>query len=116
MRYSFTAARDNYEPVPRGYLYGTLATGKGYDGKSYVLEFASTPKDAHRAVYVLDYGTHVEVRWTAGWSGTRDEFYLQSFPLSKGNRPDNGRPIDMSGWMLGPRTVYHLKLREEVTS
>lgn len=115
MRYTFTAHADNYE-VPRGYLRGTLLTDQGHDGKSVVLEFESAPKDAHRAVYVLDYGTRVEVRWTAGWSGTRGEFYLQSFPLNEGNRPDNGRPIDMSGWMLGPRTVYHLKLREEVKS
>lgn len=110
MQYTFTARADNYT-VPRGQLYGTVTLRQGHDGKSDVLSFDAVPKDAHKAVYVLDYGTHVEVRYVAGWSGNGRDIFLQPFPLSMGARPD-GRPIDMSGWMLGPSRVFHLKMRE----
>lgn len=114
MKYTFTAVADNYE-VPRGHLYGTLVTDQGYDGKSDVLIFEGTVKDAHKAIYVLDFGTRVEVRYVAGWNGNgggkADRIFLQPFPLSVGTRSD-GRPIDMSGWTLGPRRAYHLKLKE----
>ena len=111
MRYTFTAAADNYE-VPRGYLRGSVETEQGHEGKSSVLIFESAPKDACKALYVLDFGTHVEVRYVAGWQPKGYRIFLQPFPLSEGTRPDNGRPIDMSGWLLGPRRAFHLKLKE----
>lgn len=115
MKYTFTAVADNYE-VPRGHLYGTLVTDQGYNGRSDILTFDSAVKDAHKAIYVLDFGTRVEVRYVAGWNGNGEgktyRIFLQPFPLSEGTRPDNGRPIDMSGWMLGPRKAFHLKLKE----
>lgn len=111
MKYTFTAAADNYD-VPRGYLYGTLETGHGIDKTYDVLTFEAAPKDASHAIYVLDYGTSVEARWVAGWaSEDLSRIYLQPFPLSVGTRPD-GRPIDMSTWMLGPQRAFHLKLTE----
>ena len=62
VKYTFTALADNYE-VPRGHLRGTLVTGQGHDGKSDVLTFEGIPVGAANAVYVLDYGTRVEVRY-----------------------------------------------------
>jgi len=112
MKYRFTALADNYD-VPRGYLRGTVETGQGFDGKSDVVTFEAPPKDSNQAVYVLDFGDRVEVRWVAGWATENlERVYLQAFPLSVGTRPDNGRPVDMSTWMLGPRRAFHLKLKE----
>jgi hypothetical protein len=110
MLYTFTAAADNYEPVPRNYLRGTLETFHRSAHKSDVLLIDNPPNDAHKAIYVLDFGAGVKVRYVAGWNG--EKFFLQPFPLSVGTRPDNGRPVDMSGWMLGPRRAFHLKLKE----
>ena len=114
MKYTFKAVADNYE-VPRSHLYGTLVTDPGYDGKSDILTFEGTVKDAHKAIYVLDFGTRVEVRYVAGWNGNGEGktylIFLKPFPLSVGTRSD-GRPIDMSGWMLGPRKAFHLKLKD----
>lgn len=111
-RYRFMALADNYG-VPRGYLRGTLTTHQGFDESAYVVSFEGVPKSAHHATYVLDFGTSVEVRWVAGWaSEDLNQIFLQPFPLNGGTRPDNGRPIDMSMWMLGPRTAFHLKLTE----
>lgn len=111
MKYKFTALADNYD-VPRGYLRGTLETGQGYDGKSDVVTFEGTPKDAHHAVYVLDFGDRVEVRYVTGWQPNGNRIYLQPFPLNGVIHEGNGRPINMSGWMLGPRRAFHLKLKE----
>ena len=107
MRYTFTAAEDNHEPT-RGYLHGTLETA--CCGLSDVLSFYEIPKEARKAIYVLDFGNRVEVRYVTGWN--HGDIFLQPFPLSQGTRPDNGRPVDMSGWMLGPRRAFHLKLKE----
>jgi hypothetical protein len=111
MKYNFTALADNYD-VPRGYLRGMVDTEQGYDRKSDVLAFEAAPKDAHHAVYVLDFGDRVEVRYVSGWQPKGNLIYLQPFPLSVGTRPDNGRPIDMSTWMHKPRRAFHLKLKE----
>lgn len=113
MQYTFRAAVDNYEPT-RNQIFGRLATQLGPDKKSDVLSFDSMawPKDAHKALYVLDFGTHVEVRYVTGWNETSGCIFLQLFPLSVGTWQSDGRPVDMSGWMLGPRRTYHLKLKE----
>lgn len=111
MQYEFRARADNYE-VPRGHLSGTLTTGQGYNGKTDILYFDNLPKDAHEAIYVLDFGTHVEVCYTSGWNTkSLKSIFIQPFPLNRETSPD-GRPIDMSNWMLGPRRAFHLKLRE----
>lgn len=117
MLYTFTAAADNYEPAPRNYLSGTLAvyempaeqTGRTL---ARVLCFSSdVPKQAHHAIYLLDDGSSVTAYYVAGWRPDLSEIYLQTFPLNDGTiRPDNGRPVDFSGWLLGPRTAFHLKL------
>lgn len=65
-------------------------------------------------MYLIDDGATVFVYYVAGWSHgdsiTPRILMLHPFPLSVGTRPDNGRPIDMSTWMLGPRRAYHLKV------
>lgn len=111
-RYTFRAAADNYEPHPRDYISGRMTTSQGYDSRSDIVSWDGPPKDAYKAIYVLDFGDRIEVRYVAGWSSGGANIFLQPFPLSVGTRPDNGRPIDMSGLMLGPRRAYHLKLTE----
>jgi hypothetical protein len=111
MHYKFIAAADNYEPCPRNYLRGTLTTSQGYDSRSAIVTFENAPDDARKAVYILDFGNRVEVQYVSGWAMNGSAIYLQPFPLSKGTLWD-GRPIDMSGWMIGPRRAFHLKLKE----
>lgn len=110
MRYTFIAARDLYEP-PRGYITGTVETGQGFEGKSDILRLNEKIDNAEKCGYILDFGDRVEVRFVSGWGARNATLYLQPFPLSQGIRPDNGRPIDMSGWMLGPCRTFHLKLK-----
>ena len=114
--YRFTMAADRYDP-PRNYLHGTIVTDQGYDRRSHVLTFDEGPRESLRTengIYVLDYGTHIEVRYVAGWNLTdRYRVFLQAFPLNDGTqRSDNGLRVDFSGWMLGPRNAFHLKMTE----
>lgn len=116
MKYTFRALADNYA-TPRGFLRGTVETGQGADGRSDILVFEAIPRHACDALYILDFGDRVEVRYVAGWQpwdGDRRpaDIWLQEFPLSVGTRPDNGRAVFADGWMFGPRRAYHLKLTE----
>jgi hypothetical protein len=121
-----TIRADNYEPVPRDHYWVTgtvhkadLDTGRP---ETVVITTTNTIKDMHRAVYLLDDGTSVRPHYVAGWASASsrseittqaDRVYLHPFPLSGGTRPDSGQPIDMSGWALGPRRCYHVKIRKE---
>jgi hypothetical protein len=58
--------------------------------------------------HTFDDGHDVTPLYVTGWQEDGNTF-LRRFPLSEGTRPDNGRPVDMSGWALGPRRAYHLK-------
>ena len=79
--YSFKAQADNYEP-PRECLVGTLTTW--YDSRSAVLLFTDdAPAGAFNAVYILDHGTHVDVRYVAGYNAdTLAELYLSPIPVN----------------------------------
>lgn len=106
---------DNYDP-PREFAAGVA---DWYDARddhprtpTIVLRNAGDLKAALRAVYLIDTGSSVTAWYTAGWNAQQTDIYLQPFPLSVGTRPDNGRPVDMSGWALGPRLSYHLKVTE----
>lgn len=106
----FSAVADNYNP-PRTYLTGTITAGRD-DIQILAFEW-DTPKDATRAVYLLDDGKAVIPYYVAGWDNTNGELFIQPFPTNPTGetRPDNGRVIDYSTWRLGPTRAYHLKVK-----
>jgi hypothetical protein len=116
--FTFYAAGDNYEPS-RSLIVGVAAAYPSTSDptqETLVLFDALTKfKAPTNAVYLIDDGDKVESWYVAGWqpaawSEFKDCVFLQRFPLSQGVRPDNGQPVDMSRWMLGPRVAYHLKV------
>lgn len=129
-RFRYRVELDNYSPVPRSEGSGIIERYDLTDGRpvTYVIETCDGMRDATRAVFLFDDGARVVPLYVAGWnaapgidvslsgderaavSATPRLVYLHPFPLSSGTRPDNGRPVDMSGWALGPRRAYHLKV------
>jgi len=132
-------ALDNHEPT-REYagghavMYsGTLVRGDGSRAE-YPTAGIYMPCDdasalplgnAVKAIALFDDGQAVVPHYCAGWNpydtdqrrdgefrfGATGPYVLwHAFPLSRGARPDNGRPVDMSSWMLGPRRAYHFKV------
>lgn len=70
-------------------------------------------RQPEKAIYLYDDG-HAVLPYYVAFHGLRLDapapyVGLHPFPLSEGWRPD-GRPIDMSGWQLGPARAYHLKV------
>lgn len=114
---------DNHTP-PRSEDTGTLETWTRPDGSdSYRLpgglsRFPAIVRDGGRAVFLVDDGRTVRPLYVAGWSVKEDAVFLDDMPVSirpDGTpllREDNGRPVDYSTWQLGPRTAYHLKIKE----
>lgn len=117
---------DNYEPTRAataltGYRYAHPGRG-GLAYLAVVLVVGEELVEPTHSIYLLDSGTRVEPYYVVGWPGDSDvpvparredePFFviLHPFPLSLGTRPDNGQPIDMSGWALGPRKAYHCKV------
>lgn len=116
--FTYICQIDNYDP-PRERVIGAAEVYlvPGTDTESLVLlEAFEKFMDPHKSLFLVDDGQTVEPFYVTGWQLTPGaEFegcvFLRRFPLSVGTRPDNGRPIDMSGWMLGPRRCYHLKVK-----
>ena len=116
--YRCAIALDNYEP-PRRFdvAYVIEMTANDPSNKSgrlrYILDLSmgGAFKDATSSLYILDFGGRVLPLWVSGWNSAGERIFLEEFPLS-GGRADDGRLIDMSGWMLGPRRTYHLKARK----
>jgi len=100
---------DNYDP-PRETraLSATVYAATDVHPETVALD-ASSLRDSTRAVYLLDDGATVRPHYVAGWDKA-GMLWLQPFPLSQGTRPDNGRPVDMSSWAIGPRRCYHVKI------
>lgn len=116
--FRWEAAGDNY-PVTR-----TVLSGKGAEyippapddprHETVTLDAGDLPDDATRAAYLLDDGRRVRPMYVAGWAADGRTLHLHDMPTNyrQGNRrhrPD-GREVDMFGWRLGPRRVYHLKI------
>lgn len=115
----FRCALDNYEP-PRRYGSGTLQEWTAPDGEiTYRITDPMARKEGHTSLYLMDDGKTVRPYYVAGWSQKSGMITLHPMPTdyhpdgARKIRPDNGRPVDMSGWMLGPRTFLHLKIRED---
>lgn len=119
---SFTCALDNYEPVARSTGRSLLEEWHETDGSIvYRLVGWKDERDAVKALYLIDDGRSVRPYYVAGWSQDRDRITLHSFPTDyrpDGSRrmraDDERRSVDYSGWMLGPRRAYHLKVSEGV--
>lgn len=113
-RQSFYVALDNYEPCPRNDMRGELEWWAADDIRpetAVLVDFPIIGNDP-RAVWLLDDGRRVRPFYTAGWTQDHSRIFLHPFPLD--HDPDkNGRGLDMSGWALGPRRAYHLKLSRE---
>lgn len=132
------AAMDNYEPVPRTVAYGHAVhysqTFNRKPEQQHTTAGIWMPCDnvagiplgnAIKSIALFDNGQSVQPYYCAGWNayetdkqrdpslhfGATGPYVLwHPFPLSQGTRPDNGRPVDMSHWMLGPRRAYHFKV------
>jgi hypothetical protein len=121
----YTVALDNYEPVPRRTETGDLVE---YDDNSetsgqprYFRTLAGT-SFAEQSVYIIDDGRVARPYYGGSFNlGKPSPLYpegrepvelLYPFPVNPGGRrrPDNGREIDFTTWMLGPRKCYHLKI------
>lgn len=66
------------------------------------------------AAYVIDDGNVALPYYAAGSGASGDRVFLHPYPTNPGGvrtRPDTGDPADFSGWILGPRKTYHLKIR-----
>jgi hypothetical protein len=102
---------DNFRPVARETttVRGSVHEMPGHR-ETVVLSQTEGLKDPTASIYLLDDGDSVRPHYVAGWHPVTGDLYLHPFPLSQGTRPDNGRPVDMSGWALGPRRCYHLKI------
>jgi hypothetical protein len=107
---------DNYEPA--------RAHATGY-GVCYIHKVTQEPgfkfwpgdqlRDITRAILILDDGKVAAPYYCAGWNSkdeTNGYVLFQPFPTNPHGRtrPDTGQPADYSGWVLGPRRAYHLKL------
>lgn len=87
-----------------------LPGGATPDHDVIVLDAADIGPGASSAMYVVDDGTKVRPFYVAGWQPGGD-VYLHPFPTADGAiRPDNGRPVDYSTWIVTPRRAYHIKL------
>lgn len=108
-------ALDNHEPVPRAEAtgYGVRYVHPSTGSEGFKIYNSAGIKDAHKASLILDDGETAVPYYCVGWKD--DEYTLyQPFPTNPDGAvgPDNGRPIDYSTWILGPRKTYHFKITE----
>lgn len=121
---SYAVSLDNYEPV-RTVECGCLVT---YDGlneisghKLIMLSDQRTDMVTANAVFIVDDGRQAVPYWCgAAHSGNPAPLYPEGcephvilFPFPVNPRQVarlDGRIVDYSDWMLGPRKVYHLKI------
>jgi hypothetical protein len=139
----WSAARDNYEPVPRviahGYAVAYSGTLTRRDDAGQVTFRAEYPSEgivmacddvngmplgnAIGSIGLFDYGTRVDARYAAGYNPWQTEaqrdatMHMPGGPSIQwhtmsldGVNPVNGKAVDMSNWMLGPRRAYHFKV------
>lgn len=118
--FAFTCALDNHEPSPRAVAYGHGVSYLWADRQTpgftvWADEFAALGKRAFerltRAVFVVDDGKTVTPYYCAGWKDSDGVVMFEPFPTNPDGRKrdDNGRTIDYASWMLGPRTMLHMK-------
>ena len=119
--YTYAVSLDNHEPV-REQANGTIEVWQWPDtGEvSYRIPGGLSQffRDNGNIIFLMDDGRTVAPLYMAGWSDREDTLFLRPFPVntdadgSPRLREDDGRPVDYSTWMLGPRRAYHLKVTE----
>jgi hypothetical protein len=116
--HDWRARINNYEGKRHEYARGELAYIHDAQGNPTVaLKGTHGLPDWQKSLFILDNGTTARIMYVAGWKsygdhGELDVAWLQDLPMNGGNRPDNGRQVDMSGWELGPKKTYHLKVTQ----
>jgi hypothetical protein len=122
-RFDYWCAMDNYDQTSARAVQ-TRSTGDLYapdtawEGQSETIIlpngldiFVPVSESQPRINFIIDDGESVRVFYVAGWHDTDKYLLLHPFPVNTGAvRPDNGRPVDYSGWALGPRKTFHLKV------
>lgn len=119
--YTYVTAMDNHDPA-RHMQTGTVEEWEWSDdgSRSYRIPDGVSVfvKADSNIIFLLDDGRTVRALYVAGWSGAEDRLFLRPMPVGINDdgtprlRADNGRPVDYSTWMLGPRRTYHLKITE----
>jgi hypothetical protein len=119
--YTYVAAMDNHDPA-RHMQSGTVEEWEWPDDESLSYRIPDGVsvfvKADSNIIFLLDDGRTVRALYVAGWSGAEDRLFLRPMPVGINDdgtprlRADNGRPVDYSTWMLGPRRTYHLKITE----
>lgn len=113
----FRVALDNHEPARRVHD-GVLRTFTRRDGKPVIEipfpEIVFGQGFTNESLFLVDDGKTVVPHYISGWNDTREEqpIWLSPFPTNpRGEtRPDNGKVIDYSDMLWGPRKTYHLKV------
>lgn len=121
---AFRVALDNHEPtrtLVRSHCVAYTVQASGIHALWIPVDLHVIPfVKLHNAIILTDDGVSIRPYYYVGRSGDPTTVgvngvayvMFHEFPLSKGNRPD-GRPVDMSGWALGPRTALHFKIDAE---
>lgn len=107
---------DNHEPVHRRSAGGYGVAYKRCDGAAgFKFWPGNEVTEARRAIYIVDDGKTAVPYYVAGWKDEQAAVFLQAFPVNPDGRTrsDNGQVIDYSGWVMGPRRVYHLKVTSD---
>jgi hypothetical protein len=122
---TYTAALDNYEPVPRNIETGRLVEyddDRETSGQPRYMRATLRSDIPERAIFIIDDGLTARPYYSGGrHPGTTAPLYpegcepheiLMPFPVNPEGRtrPDSGRVIDYSNWFLGPRKAYLLKI------
>lgn len=112
MRYRFFALLDNYN-VTRDHASGEFErVAHPVTGTDTITLPGDGFSDHLNAIYLIDDGESVTPFYVAGWNREASHVFLNPFPTNPGGtvkRPD-GRTVDYSAWLLGPRRAYHLKV------
>jgi hypothetical protein len=124
----YETAMDNYEPSPRKIEYGNLVE---YDDPAEVSGQPRYMRSTRRSaipegvIFIIDDGTTARPYYAGGGSpgnpaplypeGSEPREILYPFPVNPDGktRPDDGRVIDFSAWLPGPRKAYLLKVTRE---
>lgn len=121
-KFTYIVAMDNYEPT-REFSSGSIGLWGDPENPgteaTYVLEnpnpwMEDSMLPESNIGFILDNGKESIPTYVAGFNPNHGTMFLKPIPVNPENRtrPDNGRVIDFSTWMLGPRKTYHLKISD----
>jgi hypothetical protein len=119
----YTCDLDNYEPTRRttqGYMVDYDLSDRGVGG-IWLPVNRDLRMDGRTLVIADDHWAAVPFYGGIWHESPKPEFngglsvpyaLLHPFPRSEGRRQDNGRPVDMTGWRLGPQRCYHFEVTD----